>query len=212
MKKVHENKLSMYLSLERVIQANVNEWAGQAGYTQAYSRFLAAVSAIEAQRLLDEADRSGTAEDKVIAKEEMTRMVLAVAGGIVAFATVQGDNALKELVNLWKTDLIYARDTTALANGKLVAEQAGLYLAQLGDYGIDVQKLAELNAVLTRFEDLIGEPRAEQVRGMAAREEIERQVSIADLVLKDELDMLMRQWEGTAFFVQYKDVRKVLNY
>lgn len=202
----------MYHAVESAVRNHTNEWNTHVAFSDAYTRFLGAVTEIVSQRIIEESDRTGRTAEKDEMRGLMSEKALEIGGALVALAEAMGNADLQARVNLTRSDFYHGRDTTALTNAQIISEEATTYLNQLGDYLVTSQTLGTLNSYIAQFQFLLGEPRSQQAIAMAASEEIDRQFAVADRILKKEMDMLMRRWAGTAFHDEYLTVRVIVDH
>ena len=68
-----ENKLSMYLAVQKVCTDNNGVWSGLPAFVSSFSAFEGKIADIEAVRLIQEQDTTGIAVDKTELREDLCK-------------------------------------------------------------------------------------------------------------------------------------------
>ena len=93
-----ENKLSMYLAVQKVCADNTSVWSSLPAYATSFSTFEGKISNIESVRLIQEQDTTGIAVDKSVSKDELVDKAIEVSTSIHAYAVALGNNELLESI------------------------------------------------------------------------------------------------------------------
>lgn len=94
---------------------------------------------------------NGIAQDKNSAKVALCVAAAELAGIVFAFAVVNGDNTLKEKVNISKTELLKKRDDQLAPACIAIKNAANDNLAALADYGIDITSLDNFQLLIDNY-------------------------------------------------------------
>ena len=171
MKKILENRISMYFKVKEFFANNLTALSTTApGLPSILDTFNNKL--IELQNLATIADQNnnGYATQKQHARESLQDKTLAVAGPLWAFAKMEGNEILAAKVLATKSDLNAKRDTdilfwcTRLKNFAILPANAAGILS----LGVTDLMLANLATSITTFEDLIQEPADRRSEGVAA--------------------------------------------
>jgi len=99
MKDKQEDKLSMALATQKVMNDNSSLWSGISAMVTAVSGLGTTIAEIQSVRLIQEQDRRGIPIDKEEKKQDAIEKALVVIGGLKAFARANKDNTfLKKLI------------------------------------------------------------------------------------------------------------------
>jgi hypothetical protein len=210
---VQENKLSMWMSTQNVVNKYSAVWSALGAYVTIFDEFEAKIQAVQDTRLVQEGDITGVAADKVLAKEAAITKGLEVSTAVFAFASVNNDNTLKAKVNYSPSELRRSRDTVLIDRLQVIHNEASAAVAVMVGYGIDGADLTELQGLINTYENLVEEPRAALTNRATATEDLVNLFSEGDKLLKEQLDKLMPQFETTSpkFYKQYFNARKIVD-
>lgn len=208
-----ENKFSMYLATQAVLDNNNAVWAGTPAFVTAKGALDDAISGISKARQTQEKQTKGVTEDKSVAKEAAITKAVSVAAGTFAYASVTGNNTLKEQVNYSPTELRQSRDTILADRLRVIFNAASDNAAALVDYGIQAGDLTDLDALITAYEDVLEAPRTAIGERANATSELESLFDTADTILKEQLDKLVEIFKASAleFYNQYKSARVIVD-
>jgi len=211
MNDVQENKLSMYLAVESVVNTNNPVWSGVPAFASAVGAF--ALKLEDTVRVVEHQETAitGVRSDKLNTQELMIGNALAVSGSVFAYASATNNQTLKEAVSYTESSLKYVRDTISAERCTVIHSQASAVVADLGDYGVTAGTLTELDDRITAFIELIAAPRVAITSRKGATSVLVELIKEMDLILKEQLDMLMPQFKTVApdFYKHYFDSRLI---
>lgn len=208
-----ENKLSMYLTVKTVCDGAAAVWTPIPAFATNYATFIAQVRLIQQLAAAQASDRSGATRNKSDITETLADSVLAVAGALTAFATVQNDETLKSRVDFPRSSFLGLRDVEMAGTAELVLAEATSRLPLLADYGLTAAKLATFEDQIDAYAAIAEAPRS----GIAGRKTITAQIAEefqkADAVLKDVLDRLLQQFKTSnpSFYNDYTNARTIVD-
>ena len=128
--------MSMAYAVKQVLDENATIWNGVPAMVAAHGEFKANLTALESTLSKQVADITGHAKDKAAGEEAMIAKTLSVGGGVMALATVNGDNGLAEAMNLSPSELRRYRDSVVAQRCMGVHDAAVTNAAALVTYGI----------------------------------------------------------------------------
>ncbi len=220
-KKLHKIKIKMkkrQSSIRNMYQVVINildlfsaTWAGFAAFVLAVANFKAKVDDIDETAGQQQASLDGYTTNKRHKKRDMANKSLLTRGKVSAFAFVTGDTILqgKMKISLWK--LYYKKDTTAIANAELIYSSASaMTQAQRTEYDISDQEMLGLRAAIDAFINLPSPQQMKAIRKQLTAE-LKAQFKEASAQLTESLDGLMHEYQGSDFFEQYQNARRIVD-
>jgi hypothetical protein len=213
MKQNQENKLSMYLVVQKVCADNNSVWNGVAACVTAMAELETKINAIVAARQVQENDTKGIAEDKSNRREKMIAKAMFVKGAVQAYATDTSNNELYKSVDYTVTEIRKVPDTIARDRALLIYNKANAIATNLTSYGISAAILTELQNSINDFAGIMASPRTAKSLTKAATLEISELFDEADLIVKRKLDKLMVQFKESneAFYNTYLNAREIID-
>ena len=208
-----QNKLSMYLAVKAVLDANNSTWQTLPAFATGYTDFTTGISGIQtlAQSLIQ--DTSGIAQDKQQSKVAMATTAVGIASAVRAYAVKTKNNTLTSAVSFTQSDLTGGRDADSVQNCQNIHDLANTNLAALADYGVTAAKLAALQTAITAFSGIMQKPRQTIASGKTVTQQLSDAFDAADLALNEELDNLIGQFaDANAKFVSdYTNARTIVD-
>ncbi len=208
-----ENKLSMYLAVQKVCADNNSVWSGLPAFVASFSSFEDKISDIEDVRLIQEQDTTGIAKDKTVLKEELVDKAIEVSTAVQAYASDNGDNELLESLNFSRSVLLNGRDTELQNKCQTIHDNANAIVGSLSDYGIAAADLTELQSKIDDYAAIIPKPRTATSNKKTATEDITLHLKEADSLLNDKLDKLIEQFKTSdaEFYSTYFNARLIVD-
>ncbi|KKN10305.1 hypothetical protein LCGC14_1037880 [marine sediment metagenome] len=208
-----ENKLSMYISVQTVVNKNDTVWSGLPAFVTAFGEYEGMIQDIQNTRLVQEGDITGVPKDKAQAKEAAIQKALEVSTAVYAYAAKNNNNTLKEKVNYSPSDLRRSRDTVLIDRLQVIHNEANNIVGDLGDYGIDANDLTDLQGLIDAYENLVEEPRAAITNKSEATAALVSLFKQGDALLNEQLDKLMEQFkeDNGKFYTQYFNARIIID-
>ena len=109
MKKIAENRMSMFYAVEGVCDAHAGVWAALVPYATAVSEVKANIGLLEDAIEVQEVELKGYAKDKAEKKEAMVDLTLDVAQAGYALAVDISDAVLQGKMDFSRSDLLAGR-------------------------------------------------------------------------------------------------------
>jgi len=178
-----------------------------------FGDFQAIISQIMETRLIQEGKTTGVAENKQKEEDEMINKTVSIASAVFAYASVIGDNELKEKINYSPSKLRKSRDTILRDRCQLVHEETSKVIDDLGDYGILAADLEELQQEIDDYAAIIALPRTAIGTRATATAQLIELFKQGDDVLNSRLDKLTEQYKSNNpdFYISYKNARSIID-
>ena len=213
MNDLQENKLKMYFAVQQVLHNHTKVFKNLKAFVNVFTQFGNTLKEIQNTRLIEEGKLTGISQDKAQAKKEATNKAMEIAATVFAYASSTTNNTLKDKINYSATDLRRSRDTILLDQLHVIHDTAKDELANLGDYGLEVNDLTKLLALISAFEQLMYEPRVALTDRVQATAQLVVLFLRGDKLLKEQLDKLMVLYKTTeaTFYHKYTGARKIID-
>lgn len=203
----------MFLNTQEILDVNTALWSGIPVLLGVKNNFDELIQRIEAtnQKTLP-ASKAVTAS-KATVLNALAQKAVALAGGLLAYAAITGNDRLAGEVKLVKSDFDRARETDVEALVAPVIRHARNELENLADYGITEAMITEVETSLDDFKALIGQPRTIRNQAFAAMTLLDELFDAANNLLKNQLDPLMIRFKfsDTAFYSAYERARTIVD-
>lgn len=212
MKKHLEDKLSMALAVEQVMNNNNALWSSITAMGTAVTALSTKIASIKGVRNVQEQDVRGVAVDKESKKTDAINAGLPIIGGLKAYANATGNNTLLKKINYSESELDKCRDTICADRLKIVRDEANTNLSALAPYNITAAKVNALSAAIAAYELMIPKPRVALNVRKNATDALELLMRDLDAPLK-VIDGLMGTLQPTqsAFFETYSNARIIVD-
>lgn len=214
MKRSIKNKMLMYQMVSDIVNDNQTVWAETPKFVSLFSTFS---GKFESLKVLAEKERAyllGVKDNRDAMREETAKKAFQVSSALVAYATENNNIELIAMMQITKAQLMNRShaDTVILLDRILIHAQE--HEADLVDFGISPEKIADL--VLRRDELVVNilAPR----KAILKRKETGSQINLLsqeiDVLLKNGLDKLVTvlRPENEEFYTSYFNSRMVMSY
>lgn len=208
-----EAKLSMYNAVLTHIEANTTITATVPAFATVATSLRTVYNNIITAAQQEAEAIAGVTMDKAETRNLLCTEAANIAAAVYAYATSQGDNELKEQVNLSFTKLQKTKDELLVPTCNIIHQKATLSLASLTAYGITSTKLSDFQDLIDEYAAQIPGPRnAVSVRA-AARTAISNHFKQADQILKQQMDKLALQFQAAnpEFYNAFKNNRIIID-
>ncbi len=208
-----ENKLSMGLAVQTVVNNNNSIWSGLPAFVTAFGDYETVIQEIQNNRVVQEADTSGVTLDKHSAEAALIEKTLAVSSGTYAYATAVNNNTLRKKIAFSPSSLSRSRDTVLRDICQLVHSEVNAVIANLADYGILPADLTDLQNKIDAYNSVIAEPREAITDKSTATQELVLLFKKFDGIINDMLDKLMVNFKSSDpnFHRQYTNARIIVD-
>ena len=208
-----ENKFSMYLVVQKVLTAHQGMWNGTPAFVTANTAFNNVINAISTAAQKQMKGSSGATLDKLDAKKAMIDKAIDIKSAVIAYASANKNNTLKEKMEKSRSDMESMRDTLIGDFCQLVYNEASPLAAQLVSYGVTAGELSALQTAINAYKALIGAPRVSIGEESSATLELDGLFGQGDALLKDQIDKLMEGFASSQleFYARYQSGRIIVN-
>ncbi len=191
MKAYQEAKLNMYRVTEQHCDENPSIISQTPAFQTAFTNFKGKI-----QELLDTTQLADTALEgitvgKTDAKLELAQIAADIAGIIYAYASVEGNEQLKEEVNYAYSILSRTKDDELAPRCNIILARGTTNLVALADYGINQDKLDDLERAINAYSADVPKPRTAKSNRKTQNANIRRIITEADEILKEQMDKLV---------------------
>lgn len=212
--KSQKNRYSMYLSLIALFTSRDSIVNLITEFKNSTVSFKNIVARIEEKAVRKTTAVSGKTEAKSDHRDELENALVEVASGLKAYSSKNKIHDVYSISSrMTKSFLIKNRDTEVPNKAKIIVDLAEANAAQLADYGIGANEIADLKSkretYLTSMDD--------QSTGVTSKSEAGKTIfelfKDANKLIKNELDsfadeLKSRQYE---FYKEYYEARKIRN-
>ena len=208
-----ENKLSMYLAVQLVLDRNKTTWQGLTALADAVTEFNQHVANIPPLAQTQSTPSAGITADKAQLRAAMAQAALEVAAATHAYAKKAKNNDLAAKTKVALSHFTQGRDTVAADRARVVHAAAASVVASLAPYGVTAAKLTALAAKIDAYAASLGKPRDAVASSSTATRLLKAEFTAADALLRDQLDALVPQFAAAnARFVQdYQNARIIVD-
>lgn len=188
------NKLTMYETVLKTLQAHTNVWNDAVIMNEAVNELAQLLPLIREAAATGATSLKGVTDAKRTKKEEMANRTRIVAGLASAYAAKTKNLTLQAALHFSFSELLRAKDNLAIDRCTAVADQIRPHLPQLEAYGVTAEDFARLEADIAAFRALIGAKGQQQISRNVNTQTLTGRFRQADDLLKTQLDKLMLRY------------------
>lgn len=181
----------MYRAVRQVIQKNNSSWSGFAAFENAVAKFVQQVTQLENLTYQKGKALIGAKSQRDQQRAITADVALVVANGLFAYASNIANEKLKAEVNYSPSVLKYMPSTRFLQTVEGLIAKATDLLEEITPYGVDQDKLDELQTAYLELVEIANLPRQAIVSRKVITENINDLLKEVDKVLKEQLDRLI---------------------
>jgi len=208
-----ENKLSMYITTQQVVNFHYEVWKDSKAFTNQVTTFESIIAEIMRVRTVQESEITGVTKDKAEACFTAVEKGITAAMKISAYASVIGNNKLRDRVFYSYSKLIRSRDTFVLDRLNIIYNAAVEHLPEMADYDLTQEHVDELAVLISNYRKAVEDPRQAITNRSRATQELAELFAQADRILKERMDTLLEHFKSLSseFYKQYKNARKIVD-
>ncbi len=208
-----DNKRSMYIAVQRVCNSNNSIWSGLPAFVRVFGDFETTVANIDAQSQVQEGKTTGITENKQKEEDEMIQITLEIAAAVYAYASLNGDNELRDKVSYSPTHLRRSRDNILKDICQVIHDEANKVITNLTDYGKTPADLTQMQKEIDDYAAILAKPRTAIGTRATATTHLVELFTQGDDILKSRLDKLMLSYQNTepVFYQTYQNVRNIVD-
>jgi uncharacterized phage infection (PIP) family protein YhgE len=206
-----DNKLSMYLAVQKVLAQHASIWNAIPVAKVLEADFSKCITEIQTTVRRQEQLLTGVARDKTGLRLAMAEKAHTLAQAMVAYADMNNKMELAARMNRSLSEFAHSRDTRSKELAEQVLQDLRNELNNLSDYGVKQQDLDQLDALIGAYAEKIGAPRAAVTGRREATQTLAQCFDDTDKLLKNRLDKVMLQLRDKPFYKVYKNARTMVN-
>ena len=191
MNKLQESKLTMYRAVERHCDDNSAITGSIAAFQACLANFKTKIASIIGIEQLISAPILGVSVDKYVSKGALCQFAGDVAGLVYAYASVSGNNTLREQVNFRANALNKQRDDQLSPLCQNIHDLGAANLNEVKNYGLTADALTMLQTAITTFSAATPKPRTAQTEKKVQRANLAVTVRDATLILRHQMDRMV---------------------
>ncbi|MCU7494532.1 MAG: hypothetical protein HF314_01310 [Ignavibacteria bacterium] len=207
-----QNKLDMYDAVLSLLSDNKEIVSNIPALVSSISRFRKVVDEIrrEERTISSEAFEITIRTSKL--KDDLIFSLVPVASGLFNFAKENGDLRLKEKCRITQSHFVRMLDRDLLEKAEILRSLAKDHLLKLKKYGINAQKLSEVQAKMTSFRNSLGNKVASFV-STDTMTPLQELFNEADRILSKYMDNYVESLNGSyaEFYDEYLWTRDIEN-
>ncbi len=213
MTKTHENKLTMYLAVDAVLQENTPKTASLPAFVLSITKFKELIAAIQTKSK----EFNYAATGKTIIKAESADLLLEelipAVSAVSAYAHAAGDTLLGVKTAITEGSLRHFRDTEVISRSIGLLEVIEQNVDKLGDYGVTAGTVASIRARIDAYAQSLGKKESGLSERTSVRKTLFDLFDEADELLSERIDALMQQFrkKETQFYNEYFQARSIWN-
>lgn len=203
----------MYRAVRQVIQKNNSSWTGFAAFENAVTKFVQQVTQLENLTYQKGKALIGAKSQRDQQRAITADVALVVANGLFAYASNIANEKLKAEVNYSPSVLKYMPNTRFLQTVEGLIAKATDLLEEITPYGVDQDKLDELQTAYLELVEIANLPRQAIVSRKVITENINDLLKEVDKVLKEQLDRLIVALKDDErdFVLTYEGARTIID-
>jgi hypothetical protein len=207
-------KLRMIQVLLHLLEENAEAYNGIPVFVETVNELKEKLKEIERKTQLQlEVKRSGSSDEKNEAETILITLTIVVANVLSVLATLTNNMGLIAKTKITKSKLYGSHNSMKLEISRLILNEALLYKDEIGNYGITPEFIADMEAAISRYENLVTMPRVTIVEGKQVTTSLVHLFADVDTLLNDRLDKLMSIFKLSKpdFYSQYFYSRNIIN-
>ena len=213
MNKRQSNKLNSYQSVKGVLENNKAIYEPITIINQSVENFLDIVNEIDEIATKTEMDTTGETSAKIVAKEKLATLASSLAASAAVFAFERSDIELEASVAYTYSDIRYARDMESFQMASAIEVELLSHEAELVDYMVSPENLAELQTLLVEFEDAMETKGGVKSGSVAETRKLSILFRVADDMLNKRLDRFVARLKADhqTFYDAYNNARMIID-
>ena len=206
-------KLNMAQRVSEVFTRYNSEYSGVPAMVSAVSALNADIENIrEVVKAQGKINLSASTLEKRVAEKKMIEPSVKMANALYVMGFTTDNPDLITLQNTSERSFYSVSGNTAIALAKRILELSSKYADQLKDYGIDSDKMDEIEEAINEFQTLIAKPMDTIGERKQKTTNLAQLFAVLDSTFYDRLDKLMVLFKQTSpdFYGEYKTARNII--
>ena len=207
------NKVTMYKTVDGVLDQNNAVWNGMAPFAAAVVEFKGKLAAIDASAQKQETSMHGAAGDKNDARDALEDVLFLMCEALAVLAHTTGDNELRDLATVTPSSLDRLDDEELGNRATTVLARANAKKTELAALQVTQANIDELEESLQNFQGVKAKPRTAVVERAVQTESLSALLRDAGNILRDRIDRLVNLFRRTnpEFVAAYRSARVVVD-
>lgn len=206
-----DSRLRMYNATYNVLTANQSTFASYPALVAAHTDLNVRIEKLLTLKQDQEKNRKGYALGKKAKRNALATMALKVRGKVSAYAKSIGDDVLFNEMNITDSKILHGKSSTALTLSVSISDAAtSMPTAAKTEFDITAAMMTAFEATISDYKTMMDAPRIAVVERKTQTAAITTAVKNISLFLRDEMDGLMRVYDGTTFFDDYVNARRIV--
>lgn len=208
-----ENKNSMYYVVVDICNAHKKIWLTIPAFAESFDEFHSVFKEIQTVDEIKLTNTTGIAKNKKAAKYKLIDEVFKLIGSLTAYASMEKNHELKQMVNYNIWTLQRMRDTELESICRGILDTGTDVITALADYGTTESDLEVLQNKISEYDRLISAPRDAITHKAMATTMLKELFAKADHILKEQMDQLMVLFkdQNRDFYMLYFNSRKIVD-
>jgi len=188
MKAIQEAKINMFRATQKHCNENPTITATIPVFATAVQLLDVKIAALLATAQQEDIITKGITIDKSAAKLTLCSIAADTAAPIIAYASVNSNNALLEKVKYSYTELLRTKDDQLAPRCQNICDLATANLSELTDYGISQPIIDSLQSAIDTYQAKVPDPRNAAAQKITIRKNLVTLIAEANKVLKFQMD------------------------
>lgn len=203
----------MYETVLAVINNNQASWNGIPAFSSLVTEYSTKLQQLKDFSMEQGSVLLGVTSAKDELRDETIEKARVLVGALKAFALSTDDVQLAEQVNISKSRFAKLSQLAFKHQIDQLIALAEVHLTELEDFGIDQQKVDELQDLRDACEEAFGSPRQAIVDRKTITKSIEMRIRDLDKILRKGIDGLMIAFKESVpdFYFHYKSARIIVD-
>lgn len=209
-----KNKLRMYRAVRQVVQKYNSSWTGLVAFENAVNQFAQKVTELENLTYQKTKSLMGVTSKRDAHRIKTGELALQVANAIYAYASSIENDELKAKMHYTPSAMKYSPNMRFISAVEGILNKAKLMASDLVPFGIDQDKIDDLELAYLEMVEILNLPRQAVVSRKVIGEKIDNVITDLDTVLKDQLDRLivLLKEDELDFVLTYEGARTIVNH
>lgn len=201
----------MFVATSEVLTSNESQFASYAALLASYNVLTVRVQKLLKLKQEQEMNRKGFATAKKQKRFAMAAAAMIVRGKVAAYAYAIGDLALFSEMKITQSKIKFNKSTSALTLSQAIYDAAvTVPAADKTAYDITPAMLTALQTAIADYTAVMVSPRVVEAERKSQTAAISSSVVYITSILKNEIDGLMQAYDGSTFYSNYKNARRVV--
>lgn len=212
MRKELSNRLHMFRTVNEVMDAFTDSWNGLPAIVDTKAEFVEKLVLIDEMRQKRAAIALHRASAKKASRDALITVTMRLVHSLQAYAETTNNVALWKQTHINQSQLGRISSERFLDAVQSVLANAETHLAELDVFGVTQAELTAVTDALDPYRGLIEAPRQASIQRSELLDQIELTSRETSLLLKRQLDVLIRLLPESTFTRRYVRAREIIDY